>query len=157
MGPIQLPTLESYWSSSWTGKILFFSSAFTRSRFEQIFWMLHMSRDDPQNPGKKINNVKDVLDMLILNFQMAYSPSRLLLADETMVGFRGRFAAKQYMPAKPNKYGIKSFTLADSTTGYVLNCLIYTGRDTLDRAYVAYCLLPQPARIVLHLLEPYLD
>ena len=60
------------------------------------------------------------------------------------------------MPAKPNKYGIKAFTLADSTNGYILNCLIYTGRDTLDTADVAYCLLPQPARIVLHLLEPYI-
>ena len=157
MGLIQLPTLESYWSSSWTGNIPFFSKAFTRNRFEQIFWMLHVSRDDPQNPGKKINKVKDVLDMLIYNFQKAYSPSRNLSADETMVGFRGRFAAKQYMPAKPNKYGIKAFTLADSTNGYVLNTLIYTGRDTLDTADVAYCLLPQPARIVLHLLEPYLD
>ena len=154
MGLIQLPTLESYWSSSWTGNIPFFSRAFTRNRFEQIFWMLHVSRDNPQNPGRKINKVKDVLDMLISNFQKAYSPSQHLSADETMVGFRGRFAAKQYMPAKPNKCGIKAFTLADSSNGYVLNC---TGRDTLDTADVAYCLLPQPARIVLHILEPYLD
>ena len=48
--------------------------------------------------------------MLILNLQMAYSPSRLLSVDETMVGFRGWFAAKLYMPAKPNKYGIKSLS-----------------------------------------------
>ena len=95
--------------------------------------------------------------MLIYNVQKAYSPSRSLSADETVVGFRGRFSAKQCMPAKPNKYGIKAFTLADSTNRYVLNTLIYTGRDTPDTADVAYCLLPQPARIVAHLLEPYLD
>ena len=60
-----------------------------------------------------------------------YYPGRELAVDETMVGFRGRFAAKQYMPNKPTKWGIKCFTLADSANGYVLNVLVYTGRDTL--------------------------
>ena len=72
-----------------------------------------------------------------------------------MVGFWGRFAAKQYMPAKPTKYGIKAFTLADSTHGYVLDTLVYTGADTLDGADPMYATLPQSARIVLHLLKPY--
>ena len=61
MGLIQLPTLESYWSSTWTGKIPFFSRAFPRNRFEQIFWMLHVSRDNPEHPGKKIHKVKESL------------------------------------------------------------------------------------------------
>ena len=107
MGLIQLPTLESYWSSTWTGKIPFFSRAFPRNRFKQIFWMLHVSRD---SPGKKISKVKDVLDMLLAN--LSFAPDRNLSVDKTMVGFRGRFASKQYMPTK---YGIKAFTLADST------------------------------------------
>ena len=76
--------------------------------------------------------------------------------DETMVGFRGRFSAKQYMPAKPTKYGVKAFTLAESEHGYLLNCLVYTGGDTLDSSSPEYANLPQPARIVLHLLEPCL-
>ena len=156
MGMIQLPTLESYWSSSWTGKIPFFGRAFPRNRFEQIFWMLHVSRDSPQDPGKKISKVKDVLDMLLANFQQSFTPDRNLSVDETMVGFRGRFASKQYMPSKPTKYGIKAFTLADSTQGYIMNCLVYTGGDTLDEADPSHSMLPQPARIVLHLLEPYL-
>ena len=156
MGLIQLPTLESYWSSSWIGKIPFFGRVFQRNRFEQIFWMLHVSKDDPSNPGKKINKVKDILDLLIPNFQRAFSPGRNLAVDETMVGFRGRFASKQYMPAKPTKYGIKAFTLADSTHGYVMNCIIYTGADTLQEAHPRHSSLPQPARVVLHLLQPYL-
>ena len=153
MGLIQLPTLESYWSSTWTGKIPFFSRAFPRNRFEQIFWMLHVSRG---SPGKKISKVKDVLDMLLANFQNSFVPDRNLSVDETMVGFRGRFGSKQYMPSKPTKYGIKVFTLADSTQGYIMKCLVYTGGDTLDEADLSHSMLPQPARIVLHLLEPYI-
>ena len=153
MGLIQLPTLESYWSSTWTGKIPFFSRAFPRIRFEQIFWMLHVSRN---NPGKKISKVKHILEMLLGNFQHSFTPDRNLSVDEMMVGFRGRFASKQYMPSKPTKYGIKAFTLADSTQGYIINCLVYTGGDTLDEADPSHSMLPQPARLVLHLLEPYL-
>ena len=120
-------------------------------------WMLHVSTDDPQHPGKRINKVKDIVDILISNFQQSFTPGRNLAVDETMVGFCGRFGAKkQYMPAKPTKYGIKVFTCVDSGLGYVLNFLVYTGGDTLETASSIYSTLPQPARIVLHLLEPYL-
>lgn len=118
--------------------------------------MLHVSKDDPACPGKKINKIKDVLQMLISNFQQYFVPGRNLSVDETMVGFRGRFAAKQYMPAKPTKYGIKAFTLADGENGYVFNCLVYTGADTLADADEAHSLLPQPGRVVMHILAPYL-
>ena len=62
---------------------------------------------------------------------------------ETMVGFRGRFIAKQY---KPTGWGKRCFTLADS---YVLNVLLDTGGDTNSQ-------LPQSARVGMHLAEPYL-
>ena len=61
------------------------------------------------------------------------------------------------MPNKPVKYGIKAFTMADSKNGYVLNVLPYTGRDTLQEASTEYIDLPQPARIVLHVIELYLN
>ena len=47
-----------------------------------------------------------------------------------MVGLLGRFGAKQYIPNKQTKYGVKAFTLADSTNGYILVILLYTGGDT---------------------------
>ena len=142
--------------AQWTGHIPFFGSVFSRNCFEQIFWLLHVSKDDPNYSGEKINKVNDVLEILICNFQQSSAPGRNVSVDETMVGFRGRFAAKQYMPSKPNKYGMKAFTLADSKHGYLLNALVYTGADTLDSACSTYSTLPQPARIVLHLLQPYL-
>ena len=61
------------------------------------------------------------------------------------------------MPNKPIKYGVKAFTMADSTHGYILNILLYTGRDTLANKSSQYRDLPQPAQVVLHLVEPYLD
>lgn len=61
------------------------------------------------------------------------------------------------MPKKPTKWGIKCFTLAESNNEYVVNVFPYTGRETLDEASLQYQSLPQPAQVVLHLLQPYLD
>ena len=100
--------------------------------------------------------MKTFLDYLISQFQSGYYPSRNIAVDDTMVGFRGRFSAKQYMAKKPEKCGIKAFTMADSTNGYMLNILVYTGAENLDQSTTDQA-LPQPARIVMHLVEPYLD
>ena len=102
------------------------------------------------------NKVKALLDLLIPKFQTSYKPPCNLSVDETMVGFRGRFGAKQYMPSKPTKYGIKAFTMADSEHGYMLNVLVYTGKDTLEEADEEFANLPQPGRIVMYLTKPYL-
>ena len=157
MGIIELPEIEDYWKTSWSSEVPFFTSVMRRDRFEQIFWLLHTSHAEEGQPERRIDKVKSLIDILIPNFRSCYKPSRDIAVDKTMVGFRGRFGAKQYMPNKPVKYGIKAFTMADSKNGYVLNILSYTGRDTLQEASTEYVDLPQPARIVLHLIELYLN
>ena len=67
------------------------------------------------------------------------NPSPNLSMDETMVGFQGRFGAKQYIPNKPTKYVVKAFTLAESKNGYILDILLYTGGDTLDNSDPQQC------------------
>ena len=52
--------------------------------------------------------------------------------------------------------GIKLFSMADSRNGYLLNTLIYTGAETLENATYSNTSLPQPAQVVMHLLERYL-
>ena len=48
--------------------------------------------------------------------------------DESIVAFKGRSAIKVYKPAKPHKWGLKAWVLAESGTGYVYNCNLYTGK-----------------------------
>ena len=40
---------------------------------------------------------------------------------------------RQYMPAKPTKWGFKNFVVSDSKTGYALRHKIYTGREIFPR------------------------
>ena len=74
-----------------------------------------------------------------------------------MVGFKGRVGFCQYCPLKPIKWGLKSFVLADSATGFILNIIPYTGGETKD-IYLSNCNpeLPSLTQIVLALVENYL-
>ena len=49
--------------------------------------------------------------------------------DEAMVKFQGRSCLKQYMPAKPIKWGIKVWCRADAHNGYLCEYQVYTGRS----------------------------
>ena len=113
-----------------------------RNRLQEIFWLLHISHPDPSHPEKKIDKIRLLLNLLLAKFQGYFYPSQNVSADETMVGFRGRFGSTQYTPEKPVKWGIKAFTLADANTGYMLNILVYTGAQTLNDADPQFASLP---------------
>lgn len=56
-------------------------------------------------------------------------PSEYLTIDEMMSGFKGRCSFKQYLPAKPDEYGLKSFALTDARTFYTLQLEMYIGKQ----------------------------
>lgn len=101
-------------------------------RFELLLKFLHLndSRKQPARgqPGyDKLYKVRPLLD--VKDFQSCYSPTENLSIDESMVGFKGRLAFLQYMPKKPQKWGMKAWVLADASKGYVWNWRLYTGND----------------------------
>jgi hypothetical protein len=58
-----------------------------------------------------------------------YLPGRDQSIDEAMIAFRGRLSFKQYLPAKPIKFGIKVWMRASPASGYCHEFQVYTGRD----------------------------
>jgi hypothetical protein len=70
--------------------------------------------------------------------------------EEAMIGFKGRFFLKQYLPRKPTKWGIKAWGLADSANGYFLKCDIYKGKKEIWQQDL---LLGE--QVVLHLTENF--
>jgi hypothetical protein len=48
--------------------------------------------------------------------------------DEQLFPFRGYAPFRVYMKSKPEKYGIKIWILADSTTSYCKNLQVYLGK-----------------------------
>ena len=75
-----------------------------------------------------ISHGKGVLSKLIPRFQQVFTPGKEIAVDESMIGYKGRLSFLQYMPKKPQKWGMKAWALADSNTGYIWNRKLYTGK-----------------------------
>ena len=69
---------------------------------------------------------------------------------------QGRLSFKQFIPAKRNRFGIKSFVLCDCFTGYILNFIVYTGKTTISNEQPEND-LGKSASVVITLLQPYLE
>ena len=155
MGIMSIPDLEAYWKTSWECYIQFFHDVMGRNRFQEIFWNLHIPQ--PATSTLRVDKVSLLLDHIRSRSQAAFYPGREVSVDETMVGFRGRVSFKQYCPKKPIKYGLKFFVLADSSTGFVYNFVLYTGSEVTTRLPSAFSDLPVPGQFVMTLVEDLLD
>ena len=65
-----------------------------------------------------------------VQFLKVWSPRKEIPNDEGTIPFKGRIHFKVYNPNKPDKYGIKTFKLSDSTNDYCTVFDIYVGSDS---------------------------
>ena len=134
MGLVTKPNLNCYWSTDPVLSSPFFPSLMSRNRFFQILRYLHFA-DNTRAPPRdsadynKLYKIQPFLDLAMARFQEVYTPERQLAIDETLIKFKGKVHFRQFIPIKPGRFGIKAFTLAESTSGYVLNSKIYTGKE----------------------------
>ena len=118
-----------------------------RDRFSLVLKFLHLADNNSYIPKGQpghdpLFKIRSFLEPLIANFQECYTPHRELSVDEAMVGFKERLSFIQYLPKKPTKWGMKSYVLADSSTGYVWNWRLYTGTAFVI-LYVHVCMYIQ--------------
>lgn len=155
MGLCQKPAHSDYWSGFWLTAVPF-SSVMSRNRFELLQTFLHFSNieeqvrrgEDGYNPLFKIQHLLDIVNP---TYERWYQPECDLSLDESMVKFKSRLAFRQYLPAKPTRWGIKQFVLAEAKSGYCLKSVVYTGKTSFAR--VAGVSLSE--QVVLSLLEGY--
>ncbi|XP_068206401.1 piggyBac transposable element-derived protein 4-like [Palaemon carinicauda] len=84
-------------------------SVFSRKRFLQIFWALHVSPLSESNDifeGRR-SKVCQVIDYVMPRFLQYHHPGANLSADESTVPFKGHIGFKMYNPMKPTKWGLK--------------------------------------------------
>ena len=156
MGIINKPNILSYWSTDLILSTPFFGATVSRTRFLQILRYLHFVDNslapEPHSPNfNKLYKIQPLLDLIIPRFRAVYKPERQLAVDETLIKFKGKIHFRQFIPIKPGRFGIKAFTLAESTSGYVVGSKIYTGKE----ANVVQKDLGK--RAVMLLMEPFLD
>lgn len=102
-----------------------------------ILSSLHISdpEKNEENEQKKgtedydhLHRVRPLMEMICTNSKAIYHPRQHISVDERMVGTKARLGIKQYMKAKPTKWGLKFFVLAD-INGYTIDFKLYTGKS----------------------------
>ncbi|CAH1994219.1 unnamed protein product, partial [Acanthoscelides obtectus] len=134
MSVIHMPNIRSYWSSIIGTDII--KNTMSQKQFEKIKKHLHFNDNSKMLP--KGHELRDRLHKI--------RP----LVDEQMCPTKTKSYLKQYMPAKPHKWGFKVYVLA-GVSGYCYNFEIYSGQENtigLNESDLGAC-----ANIVTRLLR----
>ena len=134
MGINHLPCTADYWSpDEFTGNVGI-QKVMTKNRYEEIGRFFHLNNSELQpKQGEdgydRLYKVRPILTNFNDKVKEVYHPKKNISVDEGMIAFKGRLAFRQYMPAKPVKYGIKVWMAADSSNGFVVNHHVYLGKE----------------------------
>ena len=99
------------------------SSTMTRSRFLSLSNRLRF--DDKETRSERRNRdefapIRDIWEQLMSNMRKHFVPRPFITVDEQLIPWRGRCKFLQYLPSKPDKYGLKVFWACDSENNYPL-------------------------------------
>ncbi|VEN52714.1 unnamed protein product [Callosobruchus maculatus] len=143
---------EELWSRDGTGIDLFWlTMSLQRFRF-----LMRVIRTDNKNTREerckkdKLAPIRDIFDSFVQNCQKSYTICEYATVDEKLEAFRGRCSFRQYIPSKPNKYGIKIFALVDSKMYYTCNLEVYVGQQPEGEFRQSN----DPKSVVLRLIMP---
>lgn len=156
---VRKPELTQYWSKNPMISTPFFSQCMSSRRFLQIKQYLHFSNNEDYNPenhpNAKLNKIWPIYDVLVGKFRDLCTPCQHITIDESLLLYKGRLGWVQYIPLKRARYGIKTYLLCESKSGYVWNFLIYTGKGTVIGN--EFRELPVSSQVVMNLAKPLLN
>ena len=77
----------------------------------------------------KLASIRDLFNEINTLLLRYYTPSEYLTVDEQLVPFKGRCPFRQYIPSKPDKYGMKIFWIFDAKSFYPLKAKPSLGKE----------------------------
>lgn len=95
----------------------YFRSVMSEQRFYILLRALRFDDIETRNDRKSIDKlapIRVIFDGFVKRCLECYTVGENCTIDEMLEGFRGRCSFRQYIPIKPNKYGIKIQALVDS-------------------------------------------
>jgi len=132
MGVVRKPEVSDYWSTNPLLKGSIFNSVMPRNRFQSILQFLHFADNSQYNandPNRdRLYKVRPVVQYLVSKFNSIYIPEEHISIDEELLLWKGKLLFKQYIPLKRARFGIKMFSLCE-TTGYLWNSYVYLGKE----------------------------
>ncbi|KAI4830991.1 hypothetical protein KUCAC02_002592, partial [Chaenocephalus aceratus] len=143
--------MESFWSEQWSNA--FFNATLSRNRFREIMRYLRFDKKETRRcrlTTDKFTHVRKVWDRFVDNSIASYRPGSDITVDEQLFPTKSRCPFTQYMPNKPDKFGIKFWLAADVDSKYMLNGFPYLGKDASRPATQRL-----GENVVLRLVEPF--
>jgi len=125
------PTVKSHSSKRRVISNRGFADVISRERFELICKFLHFIDNEslPTYQGPPILfKIYPVICHLNIKFQTLYLPHQNIATDESLTLWKGHLSIRQYLPLKASKFGMKTFELCKSRTGYLWCFLVYKGK-----------------------------
>ena len=156
MSIVDLPEMKMFWSKDAFFGNFAIANVMPRDRFNKLCQYFHVNdktgydRNDPRRD--RLHLIRPIIDSVNRKCLKAYKPHKEVTVDEAMIAFRGRLSFRQYLPAKPTKYGIKVWVRADSNNGFVNEFQIYIGKPAGAQREVGL-----GKRVVLDLTEKIRD
>ncbi|CAK9809208.1 PiggyBac transposable element-derived protein 4 [Anthophora quadrimaculata] len=147
-------TCSEYWSNDILLKSNIFGEVMSRDRFLYLLKILHFNTNNVTADTDKLYKIREICDKLRQSFQQAFYPFENLCIDESLLLYKGRLSFKQYIPSKRNRFGIKSFILCDTHSGFVQDFIIYNGSLTIVNSENEF--IGKSGNVVMELLKPYL-
>nr|XP_047122928.1 piggyBac transposable element-derived protein 4-like [Hydra vulgaris] len=145
-------SLEDLWGKEGDG-IEKFSLVMSLKRFNTLICCLRFDDRRTRNQRKendRLAPVRIIFEKFVDNCQKSFSPGENLTIDEMLPGFRGRCQFRQYIPSKPNKYGVKLYSLVDASMFYTVKMEIYAGQQPQG----PFCFSNKPSDVVMRMAEP---
>ena len=134
MGLIFKPRLSQYWSTDELLRTPAFGEAFSRDRFMNLLTCLHLNNNETglhrgDEGFDPLHKIRPIYDVLSSRFRTIYTPKEHICIDEAMVPWKGRLTFKQFIPNKPNRFGVKLYMLCESDSAYLCDFDVYVGAD----------------------------
>lgn len=128
---------NEYWRANDYLELSRFKELMSYNRYVLLCKFLHFvdnSADSPQNEGlsPKLAKLAPVITFLNKKFSSLYNLGREISIDESLTLFKGRLSWAQTIRSKAARFGIKSYELCESLSGYLYNFFIYTGKNSND-------------------------
>ncbi|XP_023244129.1 piggyBac transposable element-derived protein 4-like [Centruroides sculpturatus] len=157
-GIINKPNERMYWTTNETLSTPSFQRLMSRNHFWEIKQNLNFTDNQNYNPrihpNPKLNKIWPIVENLRSKCSHLYVPERNIVVDESLMLFKGHLSWKQYMPPERSRFGVKFYMLCESSSGYIYNFTIYTGKNTVLNE--KYRDMPLTSKIVLSLADSLL-
>lgn len=143
---------EDLWRTDGSG-VEIFRLTMSLGRFRFLLRCLRFDNRRTRIERKKLDKlaaIREFFEQFVEHCKTGFSHSEYVTVDEKLESFRGRCSFRQYIPSKPNKYGIKIFALSDAKVYYTSNLEIYAGQQPEG----PYKKSNSPKHVVERLCEP---